>query len=357
MPLSEGEILGPYRILAPLGAGGMGEVYRARDPRLDRDVSIKVMPDQLSRDPAARLRFERENKAIAALSHPNIRAIYDFGAEGDRTFAVMELLEGEPLVNRLRQSPLPWVEALRMIIEVADGLAAAHRKNLVHRDIKPGNLFVTTTGSVKILDFGLVRRTTPGADDGGDRTTQPVATREGAVLGTVEYMAPEQVRGEQVDARSDIFALGAVLYEMIEGRPAFAHLVSLSDAIRIEVRAGRPARLGPGAKPTVAGSKPLGAYVQDIAASPEIDLGELRTSLRVSHPFPPFRDLRCRVQPADDDASFTRSQIGEFLFRLEADSPGVTVTSLAIYPFEPGSDVVGDRWRFEAELNLRVRDS
>ncbi len=227
MSLVEGELLGPYRVLAPLGAGGMGEVYRARDPRLDRDVAIKVIPDQLIRDPAARLRFERESKAIAGLSHPNIRAIYDFGVQGDRTFAVMELLEGETLVNHLRRSPLRWQEALKIALDVADGLAAAHRKGLVHRDIKPANLFVTGDGHIKILDFGLVRQTSPAVNDDSQRTTQPqspqpMATRAGAVLGTAQYMAPEQVRGEPVDARSDIFAFGAVLYEMIAGRPAFA---------------------------------------------------------------------------------------------------------------------------------------
>ncbi len=222
MSLAEGDMLGPYRVLTRLGAGGMGEVYRARDPRLDRFVAIKVLADRMTSDPGAALRFERESKAIAALSHPNIRAIYDIGVEGDRTFAVMELLEGETLASRLRQSPLPWPEALKIAIEAADGLAAAHRKGLVHRDIKPANLFVDSAGHVKILDFGLVRNDALSNPAVHERTTQELATRAGALLGTVEYMAPEQVRGEAIDTRCDIFAFGGMLHEMVTGRPAFA---------------------------------------------------------------------------------------------------------------------------------------
>ena len=219
--ISVGARLGRYEILAPLGAGGMGEVYCARDTRLDRKVAVKVLPGAFASDPLRRARFEQEARAVAALSHPNVLAIHDCGTEGGTPFAVMELLEGEDLRATLARSPLPWPRALEVGAAVADGLAAAHARGIVHRDLKPENLFVTCDGQVKILDFGLARMeppTVPGDD------TSPylhVRTDPGTVMGTVGYMSPEQVRGQAVDARSDLFSLGCVLYEMVSGQRPF----------------------------------------------------------------------------------------------------------------------------------------
>ncbi len=221
MTLAAGTRLGPYEILSPLGAGGMGEVYKARDTKLDRDVAIKVLPASLARDPAALARFEREAKAVAALSHPNILAVHDFGTSGETTYAVMELLDGESLRQRLAEGALPTRKAAEIAREIALGLAAAHDKGIVHRDLKPENLFLTKEGRVKILDFGLARQL--GLPQTGD-THSPTAapgTEPGTVLGTVGYMAPEQLRGQPSDHRSDIFSFGAVLYEMLAGRRAF----------------------------------------------------------------------------------------------------------------------------------------
>ncbi len=224
-----GTKLGPYEILAPLGAGGMGEVYRARDTRLERDVAVKVLPAAFATDLERRARFEREAKAVAALSHPNILAIHDYGEEQDRVFAVMELLEGESLRQRLKPGPMAWRRAVEIGIAVAEGLAAAHAKGVIHRDIKPENLFVTPDGRVKILDFGLARTLSLSSPDA---TTKPyeaakesevsAITDPGVILGTVGYMSPEQARGEPLDARSDLFALGCVLYEMLAGQRPFA---------------------------------------------------------------------------------------------------------------------------------------
>jgi serine/threonine protein kinase/Tol biopolymer transport system component len=218
--LAIGTRLGPYEILAPLGAGGMGEVYRARDAKLDRDVAVKILPDRLASDPDALARFEREAKAVAALSHPNILAIHDFGREGATAFAAMELLEGESLRSKLEGGALPQRRAIEIAIQIARGLAAAHEKGIVHRDVKPENLFVTSDGRVKILDFGLakvVARETPQTS----APTTPAGTEPGTVLGTVGYMSPEQVRGREVDQRTDLFSFGAILYEMLSGRRAF----------------------------------------------------------------------------------------------------------------------------------------
>jgi len=217
--LSPGARLGPYEIDSPLGAGGMGEVYRAKDSRLDRAVAIKVLPEDLARDAAALARFEREAKAVAALSHPNILALHDFSTEGGIAYAVMELLEGETLRARLASGAIAPRKAIEYGVQGARGLAAAHERGVVHRDLKPENLFVTRDEQVKILDFGLAKRT-PSADaetmELGEHQTGP-----GTVLGTVGYMSPEQVRGEEADARSDLFSFGAVLYEMVAGQRAF----------------------------------------------------------------------------------------------------------------------------------------
>ncbi len=219
MPLAPGTRLGPYEILSQLGAGGMGEVYRARDSRLERDVAIKVLPAHLAKDPEALARFEREAKAVAALSHPNILAIHDFGHDQGLSYAVTELLEGETIRGRLAESPIPWRKAVEIGVAVAEGLSAAHAKNIIHRDLKPENIFLTSDARVKILDFGLAR---VGAVFSNTPATADAVTQPGTIMGTVDYMSPEQVRGSVAEATSDIFSLGAVLYEMICGQKAFS---------------------------------------------------------------------------------------------------------------------------------------
>jgi serine/threonine protein kinase/Flp pilus assembly protein TadD len=216
-----GTTLGHYRITDKLGEGGMGVVYRAHDPRLDRDVAIKVLREEVAQNPDRVARFEREARAVAALSHPNILAIFDFGAEGGTAYAVTELLEGESLHERLAREKIGMRKAVEIGASIADGLAAAHAKGIIHRDLKPGNIFLTTEGRVKILDFGLARLVRPdSADDETESLAAPL-TEVGSIVGTVAYMSPEQVRGEPVDHRSDLFSLGGVLYEMAAGRRAF----------------------------------------------------------------------------------------------------------------------------------------
>ena len=220
MTLISGTRLGPYEILAPLGAGGMGEVYRARDSKLKRDVAIKVLPQSLAADPDALERFEREALAVAALSHPNILSIFDFGKHDGISYAVMELLEGETLRRKLHTGPISQQQAVDYAVQAAKGLSAAHEKNIVHRDLKPENLFVSKDGHLKILDFGLAKQIEAVAPS--EMTSAPTTyTRPGVVLGTMGYMSPEQVRGRGVDHRSDIFSFGAILYEMLTGQTAF----------------------------------------------------------------------------------------------------------------------------------------
>jgi Tol biopolymer transport system component len=235
MPLAAGSRLGSYEIVAPIGAGGMGEVYRARDAKLDRDVAVKVLPTTLAGDQAALARFEREAKAIAALSHPNILSIFDFGTQPAgagpaMSYAVMELLEGETLRERLLvygDRGLPPRKAIDIATQIAHGLAAAHEKGVVHRDLKPENIFIAADGHAKILDFGLAKQlgsagsASAGSHDGSGAAPTQMATDAGTVLGTVGYMSPEQVRGLPADHRSDIFSLGCVLYEIATGRRPF----------------------------------------------------------------------------------------------------------------------------------------
>jgi eukaryotic-like serine/threonine-protein kinase len=223
MTIPAGTRLGPYEILSPLGAGGMGEVYRARDTRLAREVAVKVLPANRARDPDALARMEREAQAIAALSHPNILAIHDLGTDQGVFFVVTELLEGETLRSRLASSGLPWRKSVEIGAAIADGLAGAHLKGIVHRDLKPDNIFLTRDGRVKILDFGLARlQPVIIQQDQTSAPTTPPQTEPGLLMGTVGYMSPEQARGSSADTRSDIFALGCVLYEMLTGRRAFS---------------------------------------------------------------------------------------------------------------------------------------
>jgi TolB-like protein len=219
MTMDSGSRLGPYEIVAPIGAGGMGEVYRARDPRLGRDVAVKVLSKEAAADPDRLRRFEQEARAVAALSHPNVLAIFDVGI-GESPFLVTELLDGETLRSLLARGPLTAPRTIELGLQLAAGLAAAHARGIVHRDLKPDNIFITTDGTLKVLDFGLAK------SRGRDRVPSPLTvthaeTMQGAVLGTLGYMAPEQVRGRDADARSDVFACGAILFEMTTGQRAF----------------------------------------------------------------------------------------------------------------------------------------
>jgi eukaryotic-like serine/threonine-protein kinase len=221
MTLTAGTMLGQYEILEPLGAGGMGEVYRARDTRLKRDVAIKVLPDFLTFDRHRLQRFEQEARAAAALNHPNILAVYQMGTHDDQQYLVSELLEGETLWERLRRGPLPVRKVVDYGVQIARGLAAAHEKGIVHRDLKPENLFITNDGRVKILDFGLATMMQPDEAEADRAPTLMLQTKPGLVMGTAGYMSPEQVRGKKADARSDIFAFSAILQEMATGERTF----------------------------------------------------------------------------------------------------------------------------------------
>jgi Tol biopolymer transport system component len=227
MTLSAGTRLGPYEILSPLGAGGMGEVYRAKDTRLGRDVAIKVLPEHMSSSAELRQRLEREAKTISQLSHPHICTLHDVGHQDGTDYLVMEYLEGETLADRLGKGSVPIDQALRIGVEIADALDAAHRSGIVHRDLKPGNVMLTKSG-VKLLDFGLAKLAVPDKSAVSQATSLPTALQEsqplttrGTILGTFQYMAPEQLEGGEADARSDIFAFGCVLYEMLTGQKAF----------------------------------------------------------------------------------------------------------------------------------------
>ena len=223
MPLATGARLGPYEIVAPLGAGGMGEVYRAHDERLDREVAIKVLPSEVAHHIDRLRRFEQEARAAAALNHPNVIAVFDVGIEGGFPYVVSELLDGSTLDGLLARGRLSLRRALNFGAQIAHGLSAAHAKGIVHRDLKPSNIFVTSQDRIKILDFGLAKLTAPSTERMSN-TTLPASpeTMPGVVMGTIGYMAPEQVNGDAADHRADIFALGVVLYEMLSGRRAFS---------------------------------------------------------------------------------------------------------------------------------------
>src|SRR5262244_222740 len=224
MPLTSGTKLGPYEIESALGAGGMGEVYRARDTRLERLVAIKVLPSHLA-NAEAKQRFDREARSISALNHPNICTLYDVGQQDGTSYLVMECLEGESLAERLRNGPLPLSQVLKYGIDICEGLEKAHRSGVVHRDLKPANVMLTKTGA-KLMDFGLAKPVASVNPPSSGLTATLAAnvgplTSQGTIVGTFQYMSPEQVEGREADVRSDIFSLGAVLYEMIAGRRAF----------------------------------------------------------------------------------------------------------------------------------------
>src|SRR5256884_6463905 len=231
MTLDAGTKLGRYEIRAKIGEGGMGEVYRARDTQLGRDVAVKVLPSTYSVDEQRLSRFEQEASAASALNHPNILIVHDIGSHEGSPYVVSELLEGETLRKRISGAPLAQRRAIEYALKIANGLAAAHEKGIVHRDLKPDNIFITKDGRVKILDFGIAKLTqAEGTRSQTDIPTRRVDTGPGVVLGTVGYMSPEQVRGQAVDHRSDIFSFGAILYEMLSGRRAF-HRESTADTI------------------------------------------------------------------------------------------------------------------------------
>ncbi len=247
-----GRQLGHFRVEGPLGAGGMGEVYRARDERLDREVAIKVLPEAVACDPDRLARFEREARALAQLSHPNILAIHEFGRDGETAYVVTELLHGETLRQRIVRERLPWRKAVEIAAGIADGLASAHAHGIFHRDLKPENLFLTSDGQPRILDFGIARFDLSADSRALTLPTPASSTRPGVVLGTVGYLSPEQARGEPGDARGDIFAFGCVLFEMLTGRRAFAR-DTVADTLRAILADPLPdvADLGLGVPPDV----------------------------------------------------------------------------------------------------------
>src|SRR5437762_10150929 len=240
MPLAGGTKLGPYQIESPLGAGGMGEVYRALDTRLDRTVAIKILPEHLSESPEARQRFDREARAISSLNHPNICTLHDVGHQSGTDYLVMEFLEGETLADRLTKGSMPIAQLLKYGADICEGLDRAHKNGVVHRDLKPGNIMLTKSGA-KLMDFGLAKSVPAMAAVSSSsmtmEMTSPLAshplTSQGFVVGTFQYMSPEQVEGKEADARSDIFALGSVLYEMATGKRAFEGKSNLSVASAI----------------------------------------------------------------------------------------------------------------------------
>src|ERR1700704_2094971 len=226
MPLSAGARLGPYEILSAIGAGGMGEVYRARDTKLNRDVALKILPDAFASDPDRLARFTREAQTLAALNHPHIAHIHGLEEAGGVRALVMELVEGEDLAERIARGPMPLDEALPIARQIADALEAAHEQGIIHRDLKPANIKVRPDGTVKVLDFGLAKalEATGAMSSSASMSptiTTPAMTQAGMILGTAAYMAPEQAKGREADKRSDIWAFGCVLYEMLTGKRVF----------------------------------------------------------------------------------------------------------------------------------------
>ena len=271
MPLTAGSRLGPYEVLAAIGAGGMGEVYRARDGTLNRDVALKVLPEPFARDAERLARFRREAQVLAALNHPNIAAIYGFEESTSVHALVLELVEGSTLADRITQGPIPVDEALPMAKQIADALEAAHEQGIIHRDLKPGNVKVRPDGTVKVLDFGLAKALEPvvarvDATASPTITSPAMMTGVGVLLGTAAYMSPEQAKGHPADKRSDVWAFGAVLYEMLTGRRAFDGedmTEVLGAVVRLRAEVGRTsercAATNPDAAPTVSRQGPPAA--------------------------------------------------------------------------------------------------
>lgn len=313
--IAAGSRLGPYEILSPLGAGGMGEVWRARDHRLHRDVAVKVLPQQTATSESAITRFEREARAVAALSHPNILAIHDFGSEDGVAFAVMELLEGATLRERLRQSMLPLARALDWAHQIAQGLAAAHERGIIHRDLKPENIFVTRDGLVKILDFGIARLE-EGETVSSSQAPTLHATAPGSVVGTVGYLSPEQARGDTIDSRSDLFSFGVVFYEMLSGHPAFLRPSSADSLVAI-------LREEP---------KPLSEYGRTVPSEVEDILQHCLEKNRDER-FRTAGDLAFALRLATRASSGASLEVSLRSTPRPADTPRPTDVSIAVLPF------------------------
>src|SRR5262249_52650414 len=243
MSLASGTKLGPYEIVSPLGAGGMGEVYRARDSRLERIVAIKVLPQHLSESAEARQRFDREARAISSLSDAHICHLYDVGQQDGTSFLVMEYLEGETLAERLRKGPLTIEAAMKVGVEICEGLERAHRSGVIHRDLKPSNIMLTKSGA-KLMDFGLAKPVIAAVASASSSESLPTMSRpltaEGTIVGTFQYMSPEQVEGKEADVRSDIFSFGSVLYEMVTGKRAFEGKTTASTVAAILAAEPKP---------------------------------------------------------------------------------------------------------------------
>lgn len=315
MALAKGARLGPYEIVSFIGAGSMGEVYRAWDTRLERDVAIKVLAERLACEPRSLARFRTEAKSIAALSHPNILSIYDAELEHPPLFLVTELLEGVTLREQIGQSAMPWRRAVQIGSEVADGLATAHDAHVIHRDLKPENIFVTARGAVKILDFGLARFKPVFQDKPGSRAT--TVSEAGSFMGTVGYLAPEQARGETVTAAADIFSLGCVLYEMVSGHRAF-HLASPASTLAALLKDD---------------PRPIVDYVDDVPEELDRWIGHC---LR--------KDEKARPQSARDLGLVLRDLLAEPTAHSRA---GAEFESLAVLPFftsasSPDSEYLAD---------------
>src|ERR1700732_2219730 len=239
MAVSVGTHLGSYEVTAQIGAGGMGEVYQAHDTKLGRDVAIKVLPEAFARDPERLSRFQREAKMLASLNHPNIATIHGLEQSGGTSYLVMELVSGETLAERVKAGPLGIEEALKIAVQIAEALEAAHEKQIIHRDLKPANVKLTPEGKVKVLDFGLAKAfegDSANEDMGNSPTLSQAATMQGVILGTAAYMSPEQARGKSIDKRTDIWAFGCVLYELLTGKQAF-HGDDVTDILAAVVRA------------------------------------------------------------------------------------------------------------------------
>ena len=308
--LKPGTQLGPYKILAVLGAGGMGEVYRAHDPRLGRDVAIKVQPEHLTGDPRSLARFELEARAVAALSHPNILAIFDFGSHQGVRYVVTELLEGESLGQRIRRGAIPWPEAVNIGIAVSEALTAAHSKGLIHRDLKPDNIFLTTDNQTKLLDFGIARWKTDAITN--EKPPLVAQTLAGTLLGTMGYMSPEQMRGEPADAPSDIFSFGCVLYEMLTGTHAF-HRDSAAETIAAVLNEGPAPPRGP-------------------KALIPPDLGRIVASCLQKRPEDRFQNAKALASALK--AINERARSTEISKLLPQVARGEAIDSIAVLPFE-----------------------
>ena len=309
MPLSAGSKIGPYEVVAPLGAGGMGEVWRARDPRLGRDVALKVLPDEMVRDADRVARFRAEARAASALNHPNIVAVYDIGEDGGRTYLAMELLEGTNLRQLLDGGRPPLPKALQISCQIAEGLAAAHARGIVHRDLKPENVMLTTDGVVKILDFGLAKASPLAASHGDDEPTMSATpvTSPGTLLGTVGYMSPEQASGNAVDFRSDQFSFGTILYELVTGRRAWKKATPAETLVAIMREDPPPLSSGDHLVPAAVCrivERSLAKDPQDRYASTRDLAGDVR--YLVDHPLRDPGDVGSFVLPSNVSSRATR---------------------------------------------------